>query len=156
MNKKGNKRHQETLQRIYMAFASMLREQELNKITVTDFCEAANIDRSTFYANFEDISVLANSYAAEIEKQVAAQPHGEGKFAWIFEYILENKDLFLVYFKLGISHTATDYKTIFFRNGIYSVAKLWFEDGCKESPSKMGEIIKREHEKMFSKLENSQ
>ena len=144
MNKKCNKRHQETLQRIYMAFASMLREQELNKITVTELCGVANIDRSTFYSNFEDISALANTYSSEIEKQVAAQPHVEGEFAWIFEYILENKDLFQVYFKLGISQTAADYKTLFFRNGVYSVAKLWFTEGCKESPQKMGEIIKRE------------
>lgn len=149
MNKKGNKRHQETLQRIHMAFASMLREQELNKNTVTELCKVANIDRSPFYANFEDISALANSYAAKIEKQVAAQPHGEGGFAWIFEYILENKDLFQVYFKLGVSQTATDYKTIFFRNGIYSVARLWFEDGRTESPQKMGDILKREYEKSF-------
>ena len=74
MNTKDNKRHQETLQRIYVTFAELLWEQKLNKISVTALCEAASIDRSTFYANFEDISALANSYAAEIEKQVAAQP----------------------------------------------------------------------------------
>ena len=147
MNTKDNKRHQETMHRAYATFAELLREQELNKLSVTALCEAANIDRSTFYANFEDISALANTYSSEIEKQVAAQPHVEGEFAWIFEYILENKDLFQVYFKLGISQTAADYKTLFFRNGVYSVAKLWFTEGCKESPQKMGEIIKREYEK---------
>ena len=111
--------------------------------------EAADIARSTLYANFEDISALANTYSSEIEKKVAALPHEEGEFSWIFEYILENKDLFQVYFKLGIIQTVTDYKTIFFRNGIYSVAKLWFEDGCIDAPQKMGEIIKREYEKLF-------
>ena len=84
-----------------MVFASMLRKKELNKITVTELCGVANIDRSTFYSNFEDIPALVNSYAAEIEKQVAAQPYEDGEFAWIFEYILKNKDLFQVYFKLG-------------------------------------------------------
>ena len=105
MNTKDNKRHQETIQRVCATFAELLREQELNKLSVTALCEAANIDRSTFYANFEDISALANTYSSEIEKQVVAQPHVEGEFAWIFEYILENKDLFQVYFKLGISQT---------------------------------------------------
>ena len=149
MNTKDNKRHQETLQQIYAAFAALLRDQELNNISVTELCEMAKIDRSTFYANFEDISALANSDAADIERQVAAQSHTEGEFAWIFEYISENKELFRNYFKLGISQTSADYKTIFFRKGAYAVAKLWFEDGCKESPRKMGEIIKREHEKLF-------
>ena len=149
MNTTDNKRHQETLQRIYAAFAALLRDQELNKISVTELCEVANVECSTFYANFEDIPALANNYAAEIEKQVAVQPHTEGEFAWIFEYILENKELFRIYFKLSISKKSTDYKTIFFRNGVYSAAKLWFTEGCKESPQKMGEIIKREYEKLF-------
>ena len=149
MNTKDNKRHQETIQRVYTAFASMLRERELKEISVTDLCEAADIERSTFYANYGDISGLANTYSTQIEKQVAAQPHEDGEFAWIFEYILENKDLFQVYFKLGISQTAADYKTLFFRNGVYSVAKLWFAEGCKESPQTMGEIIKREYEKLI-------
>ena len=149
MNTKDNKRHQETIQRVYAAFAELLREQELNKVSVTALCEAANIDRSTFYANFEDITALANSYAAGIEKQVAALPHEEGEFSWIFEYILENKELFQVYFKLGISQTAADYKMLFFRNGVYSVAKLWLEDGCIDTPQKMGEIIQREYKKLF-------
>ena len=149
MNTKDNKRHQETLQRIYTAFAALLRDQELNKISVTELCEVANVERSTFYTNFEDIPALANSYAAEIEKQVATQPHTEGEFAWIFEYILENKELFQIYFKLGVSQTAADYKTIFFRNGVYSVAKLWFEGGCVDSPQMMGNIIQREFQKLL-------
>jgi AcrR family transcriptional regulator len=149
MNTKDNKRHQETIQRVYATFAELLREQELNEISVTELCERANIERSTFYANFEDISALANTYSSEIEKQVAALPHEEGEFSWIFEYILENKDLFQVYFKLGLSQTASDYKMLFFRNGVYSVAKLWFEDGCIGTPQKMGEIIRREYVKLF-------
>ena len=105
MNTKDNKRHQETIQRVYATFAELLREQELNEISVTELCESANIERSTFYANFEDISALANTYLSKIEKQVVALPHEEGEFSWIFEYILENKDLFQVYFKLGTSQT---------------------------------------------------
>ena len=134
------------MQRIYATFAELLREQERNKLSVTALCKATNIDRSTFDANFEDISALANTYSSEIEKQVAAQPHVEGEFAWIFEYIFKNKELFQVYFKLGNSQTAADYKMLFFRNGVYSVAKLWFTEGCKESPQTMGEIIKRVYE----------
>ena len=50
---------------------------------------------------------------------------------------------------MGVSQKSADYQTIFFRNGIYSVAKLWLEDGCMDSPQKMGEILKREYEKLF-------
>ena len=149
MNTKDNKRHQETLQRIYAAFAALLQDQDLNKISVAELCEMANIERSTFYANYKTISALANRYAAEIEKQVVAQPHAEGEFAWMFEFILENTELFRIYFKLDVSQSSSDYKTIFFRKGAYSVAKLWFDDGCKESPEQMGNLVKREYTKLF-------
>ena len=149
MNTKENKRHQATLQRIFAAFAALLQDQDLNKISVTELCEMANIERSTFYANYENISALANRYAAEIEKQVVAQPHAEGEFAWIFEYIVVNKDVFDTYFKLGISQVKEDYKMLFFRNGAYSVAKMWFDGGCKESPVQMGEILKKEYNKLI-------
>ena len=62
MNIMDNQRHQETLQRIDAAFATMLQEQELNQISITDLCERAEIERSTFYANYEDIDTLAAAY----------------------------------------------------------------------------------------------
>ena len=87
--------------------------------------------------------------SSEIEARLLAQPHTEGEFAWIFEYIMANKDVFENYFKLGISQKKADYKMLFFRNGAYSVAKMWFDGGCIESPEQMGEILKREYEKLF-------
>ena len=73
MNVKNNKRHQRTLENIEKAFVSLLRDSELNKLSVTELCEAAGIDRSTFYANYEDVSALADEYAAKIEKHLEEQ-----------------------------------------------------------------------------------
>ena len=102
-----------------------------------------------FYDNYTDMFTLANVYAEKIEKQVEDQLHADGEFAWIFEYIKANTDVFDIYFKLGISKKSADYKTLFFRNGVYAVAKMWFEGGCGEPPEQMGEIVKREHGKLF-------
>lgn len=149
MNTKNNKRHQETIAAIGKAFVSLLKDAEIKEISVTELCAAAEIDRSTFYANYEDISALANDVAAKIEKQLEEQPHTDGEFAWIFEYIVTNKDIFDTYFKLGISQAKTDYKMLFFRNGAYSVAKMWFDGGCVESIEDMAAIIYREYKKLF-------
>ena len=149
MNVKNNRRHQETIDNIENAFVSLLRDKELNKISVTELCEAAKIDRSTFYANYEDISDLANEVSTKIEIELEEQPHTDGEFAWIFEYIQANKDVFDIYFKLGLSQAKADYKMIFFRTGAYSVAKMWFEGGCNESPEQMSEILKREYNKLI-------
>ena len=124
MNVKNNRRHQETIDNIENAFVSLLRDKELNKISVTELCEAAKIDRSTFYANYEDISDLANEVSTKIEIELEEQPHTDGEFAWIFEYIQANKDVFDIYFKLGLSQAKADYKMIFFRTGAYSVVKM--------------------------------
>ena len=132
------------------AFFSLLQDKELSKITVSDICKAADINRSTFYEKYDDISNLADAYAKEIEKQIAEQPHTEGEFAWLFEYAKANSDMFNLYFKLGISKGDGEYKTIFFKNGVYSVLKMWLEGGCVESVEQMNQIIKREYDKVFN------
>ena len=149
MNTKNNQRHQDTIAAIEEAFVSLLNEKELKDISVSELCEKAGINRSTFYDNYTDIFALANAYAERIEKSVAEQPHTDGEFAWIFEHIRANADVFTIYFKLGMSKKSADYKELFFRNGVYAVAKMWFEDGCVEPPERMGEIIKREYRKAF-------
>lgn len=149
MNTKNNQRHQDTIAAIEEAFVSLLNEKELKDISVSELCEKAGINRSTFYDNYTDIFALANAYAERIEKSVAEQPHTDGEFAWIFEHIRANADVFTVYFKLGMSKKSADYKELFFRNGVYAVAKMWIEGGCVESPEQMGEIVKREHSKLF-------
>ena len=149
MNTKNNRRHQDTIAAIEATFVSLLNEKELKDISVSELCEETEISRSTFYENYADVFALANTYAEKIEKSVAEQPHTNGEFAWIFDYIKVNADMFVNYFKLGMSKKSADYKKLFFRNGVYAVAKMWFEGGCVEPPEQMGEIVKREHSKLF-------
>jgi len=150
MNVKNNKRHQETMDNINNAFVSLLQDNELSKITVSGICKVADINRSTFYEKYDDVSALADSYAKEIEIQIAEQPHTKGEFTWLFEYAKANADIFDLYFKLGISKGGGEYKTIFFKNGVYSVLKMWLEGGCVESAEEMSKIIKREYDKVFN------
>ena len=46
---------------IYDAFFLILKEKELDKITVTDIIKKAGIVRSTFYNHFENIPALINA-----------------------------------------------------------------------------------------------
>ena len=149
MNIKNNQRHKETINGIDAAFVSLLNEKELKDISVSELCEKAGINRSTFYDNYTDIFALANAYAEKIENQIADQPHTEDEFAWIFDYIKANADVFEIYFKLGMSKKSADYKTLFFRNGVYAVAKMWFEGGCVEPAADMATIVYREYKKLF-------
>ena len=150
MNTPNNKRARATEKCLKNTLMALLKDKELADISVTELCEAADIDRSTFYAHDEDVAALGNACAADIEKQLSEVSCSADDFTWIFEYIKEHPDVFSIYFRLGVSKTNGDYKKIFFRTGSYSVAKMWFDGGCEESPAQMGEIVKREYRKLFS------
>lgn len=77
MNAKNNKRHLATLQRIAEAFVVLLQNKSLQEVTVLDICELAQINRSTFYAHYDDASALANAFCEKTEKLMLSQPHGD-------------------------------------------------------------------------------
>ena len=144
MNVANNKRRQDTLQKIEEVFVTLLQEKSLHEVEVSELCKLAQIDRSTFYAHYEDVSALANTFSEKTEEFVLAQPHGEEDYSWIFACIKEHPQRFTAYFKLGIREVKADYKTLFLRSAVHGVAKLWFENGCIESVEKMGNLIMRE------------
>lgn len=150
MNTPNNKRTLATKECLKNTLIALLKDKELADISVTELCEVADIDRSTFYAHYEDVSALGNACAADIEKQLSEVSRSTGDFDWIFDYIKKHPDVFSIYFKLGVTKTTGDYKKIFFRTGAYSVAKMWFDGGCVEPTEQMGEIVKREYRKIFS------
>ena len=60
MNIKNNRRRRQSKERIEKAFIESLQTKELHQITVSDICKACQLNRSTFYANYEDIYDLAD------------------------------------------------------------------------------------------------
>ena len=81
MNTKNNQRRRETIAAIDAAFVSLLKEKELKDISVSELCEKAETNRSTFYENYADMFALTNAYSEKIENQIAEQPHTDGEFA---------------------------------------------------------------------------
>ena len=59
MNVKNNKRKKNSIKRIENAFMTLLQVKDVNEITVAEICKKAELNRSTFYANFFDIYDLA-------------------------------------------------------------------------------------------------
>ena len=143
MNTEMNKRRLATMDRIEAEFFRLVQHKSLKEISVADLCERAEINRSTFYANYNDLNALAAAWCRKIEKQVAELPHEDGDYAWLFEYVHANKEVFSVYFKLAMPPEAKDYQSAFRRRGIYAVVKAWFENGCREYTTHMGNLLNR-------------
>lgn len=70
MNTPNNKRRRESRDRIERVFIEMLQTEELDKIKVSDICKKAGVNRTTFYANYNDIYELADSLCTGLEAQL--------------------------------------------------------------------------------------
>ena len=61
-----DRRYQKTKNAIYKTFVKLLTEKELNKISVKEITDLANINRATFYSHYKDIYDLYDAYEKDI------------------------------------------------------------------------------------------
>ncbi len=170
MNIKNNKRRQATRDAISKAFIALLQEKELSRITVAEICARTGYNRSTFYANYEDIYALADGLRAHLEQEVERLYAGNNpgmcqSDSWLrlFTHIRDNQLFYSTYFKLGYD-TAHDvnlgelteayrafpaehmgYHVAFFKAGFNAMVKKWLREGCRETPEEMSAILKAEY-----------
>ena len=161
MNVKNNKRKRDSIDKIEKSFINMLQNKEINRISVTDICKDTGLNRSTFYANYIDIYDLADKMREKLEKDFESH-FGENTArdaTTMFSHIYENQIFYKTYFKLGYDekHQPYIYDTTraekdfkgkhikyhieFFKNGLNSIIKMWLNDGCRETPEEMAEIL---------------
>lgn len=174
MNTVNNKRKKASQIKIQNTFIELLQSKDIEEISVTDICHIANLNRSTFYANYIDIYDLVEKmeekmvsdfeelYDEEIEKKF-----NSNDFLKLFYHIKENQIFYKTYFKLNfeMNFKATkydvnlakkyynnqyiEYHMEFFKGGITSIIKMWLESQCKISPEELAEIIRAEYANKF-------
>ncbi|KOO51465.1 TetR/AcrR family transcriptional regulator [Viridibacillus arvi] len=97
----GNRRTLYSKKVIIEAFLLLLQEKNLNKITVTDICKEADINRGTFYSYYNDPFDLMRSIEEEmIEKMMSAINITEEQniLNELLKLILINKELCKIIF----------------------------------------------------------
>ncbi|WP_225046744.1 TetR/AcrR family transcriptional regulator [Lacticaseibacillus kribbianus] len=67
---KNNRRTQYTKQRLQEAMITLLAGQPLAKITVTALCKAADVNRGTFYAHYQDPTALFRAIEADLIAEI--------------------------------------------------------------------------------------
>ena len=70
MNTANNKRRRESRRRIENAFVQLLQDRSLQQVRVSDICKLAEVNRTTFYANYVDIYDLADKVQLSLENEV--------------------------------------------------------------------------------------
>jgi len=127
------------------------------------------VNRTTFYANYEDIYDLADKLQQSLEQMVIdlyppeMRQEGYKDFLPLFRHIRDNQLFYKTYFKLGARnpYMVTEnfmrnaaqfqvndhvmYHMEFFRAGLNALLKLWLANGCRETPEEMMTILTDEY-----------
>lgn len=171
MNIANNKRRRASRERIERAFMELLQHDDLRHITVLQVCQHASVNRSTFYANYDDIYALADTILDDLEANLSIIYHDEieqgfnsNDFLKLFRHIYDNQILYRTYFHLGgdaryqmvrydkrlaeryFDDRFIDYHAEFFRSGLTAILKKWLDDGCQETPEEIDEILHAEYQ----------
>ena len=107
MNTRGNQRTVQTEQKIKWVFLELLNEKELNRISVSEICQKANIHRTTFYVHYKDVADLMEQLIREMYEQIMGffvqegEPVKSDGFLRLFELITERKEFFSTYLEVG-------------------------------------------------------
>ena len=169
MNKYNNKKRKSSTQKIEKIFLQLIQKKNIEEISVSTICELAKLNRSTFYSNYIDIYDLAEKVKQQMELEFAKfqlsnnAKHDTNGYLNMFKYIKDNQMFFKTYFKLEslskslptmynielaekyYDNKYIDYHIEFFRAGLNAVIKKWLNNGCKESPEEINEIITSEY-----------
>lgn len=169
MNTPNNKRRKESQNRMERAFIRLLQNQELEQLSVTAICREANVNRTTFYANYADMHNLAEAVGRRLEQEVQNlyqntkdHSYSSDNFLKLFQHIKENQLFYKTYFKLGFDNAEIigydlplaadfygdqhiEYHLAFFRSGLNAVIKRWLQNDCRESPEEIAAIIRTEY-----------
>ncbi len=112
MKKKTDLRIVKTHRALYQALVELLKEMEYEEIKVSDLCNKAMVNRSTFYAHFNDKYDLFDSFLKDL-KQSLINELGENK------KIDNIRDYYLELIKVFINHIDSNkdtYKSIIVNN----------------------------------------
>lgn len=172
MNIKNNKRKKESIVKIEKTFVQLLQNNDINDITVTDICNMAKLNRTTFYANYIDIYDLVDKIKDkmvkdffEVYKEETISKMHSYDFLKLFYHIKDNQLFYKSYFKLNFDLSNSielyidelevirfdrsiddiDYHIAFFKSGLNAILKKWLDSGCDKSPEEINDIIKKEY-----------
>lgn len=95
MKQKVDLRILKTKNSLYSALAKLLEEMPFEKLKVSDICEKALVNRSTFYAHFADKYELFDAYVKDLKQLLLLELNKNDHYANLKEYYMEMLNLFL-------------------------------------------------------------
>ena len=155
------------------ALIDLMRENHISKISVKALCEAADVNRSTFYAHFRNQYDLLAHVEAEALNDLKARLLEDSEprtrnVVKILEYAQENADLFLMLLdgsdgsfqqqimelahlvdlqlsdRQGVAEAESmEYMYLVAVSGALGMLSHWLKKGTPQSPAEMAELLMR-------------
>ena len=100
MNIPNNKKRKNSQEKIEKVFLQLIQKKKIEEISVSMICELAELNRSTFYANYIDIYDLVEKIKKNMEVEFAQfQLSNNSKqdydgYLTMFKYIKDNQIFF--------------------------------------------------------------
>lgn len=180
MNINFNQRYYSTEEKLQRALYSLLRIRSYNNISIKELCYEAGINRSSFYAHYQDINDLMIKIEKNLSKSIAQifdpkERWDKEVFVKLFEFLLKNHDFYKAYLSasegtvmekndfmdfmnvvdrhsLGNGYPVKEktYHMAFFAGGLKALSKSWIMSGCQETPQQMAQILVDEYKRCES------
>lgn len=154
------------------AFMKLIKEKPIEKISVTELCRSAGINRGTFYKHYLDIynvlEQLEDDAVTSLRNSLENKAYSDlkGYLVYLLEFIKEYGDLYTVLASADpafmkkiidvIRETAGEdfirnrgssmkdrYLFLFVSEGCSAVLREWMECGMKEDPAETADCIYR-------------
>lgn len=142
MKQKVDLRIIKTKKSLYEALISLLEEKEYEEIKVSDICQKALINRSTFYAHFNDKYDLLDSFLNDL-KQSLIDELDENVSTNITDYYLDLIKVFINH----IDNNKTTYKSIIINNRNSIILDMLYDtvrNDCKKRLEKLSIPLNKE------------
>lgn len=107
-----NRRVRMTKKLMKDAILELLEKTELSRISVTDVCKAADVNRSTFYAYYTGPSDLLREIEQDVLDQIPKPPYPQNQLGEesilqtttaFFDYVKENEKVFRILFSESVN-----------------------------------------------------
>lgn len=172
MTKKGESRRVKMTRRLLQeALLQLMEEKPVERITITELCAAADVNRNTFYAHYsipEDVlEELEDSLFDDVERMFNEVLPADINLA-LCQYMYENRDVCRVLLASPSGHItkrlqmlgrslsdkewgavhpsfagAADEFFTFASAGSAAVISQWLERGCRETPEQVSWFLNR-------------